>query len=91
KLHDIAKELLPAKSYKMLINGQWVDSLSKNTMKSYNPATGELLTEYAAGNADDIELAVKAAQKALPEWSKISPVERQSLLLKIADLLEAEA
>ncbi|MBD2811273.1 aldehyde dehydrogenase family protein [Xenorhabdus sp. Vera] len=91
KLHNIAKELLPAKSYKMLINGQWVDSLSKNTMKSYNPATGELLTEYAAGNADDIELAVKAAQKALPEWSKISPVERQSLLLKIADLLEAEA
>ncbi|AYA41045.1 aldehyde dehydrogenase family protein [Xenorhabdus nematophila] len=91
KLQDIAKELLPAKSYKMLINGEWVDSVSKNTLKSYNPATGELLTEYAAGNTDDVELAVKAARKALPEWSKTSPVERQSLLLKIADLLEAGA
>ncbi|MBI6549456.1 aldehyde dehydrogenase family protein [Xenorhabdus lircayensis] len=91
KPHDIAKELLPAKSYKMLINGEWVDSVSKNTLKSYNPATGELLTEYAAGNAEDIELAVKAAQKALPAWSKTSAAERQSLLLKIADLLESEA
>ncbi|PHM44101.1 aldehyde dehydrogenase [Xenorhabdus szentirmaii] len=90
-LHDIAKELLPARSYKMLINGEWVDSLSKNTMKSYNPATGELLTEYAAGNADDVALAVKAARKALPEWSNTSPAERQTLLLKIADRLEAEA
>ncbi|PHM46473.1 aldehyde dehydrogenase [Xenorhabdus mauleonii] len=91
KLHDIAKELLPVKYYKMLINGEWVDSVSKNTMKSYNPATGELLTEYAAGNTEDVELAVKAAQQALPAWSKTSPAERQSLLLKIADLLEAEA
>lgn len=91
KLHDIAKELLPAKSYKMLINGGWVDSVSKNTLKSYNPATGELLTEYAAGNAEDVELAVKAAQKALTTWSKTSAAERQSMLLKIADLLEAEA
>ncbi|MDC9597705.1 aldehyde dehydrogenase family protein [Xenorhabdus anantnagensis] len=91
KLHDIEKELLPCKSYKMLINGEWVDSFSKNTLQSYNPATGELLTEYAAGNAEDVELAVKAAQKALPAWGKTSAAERQSLLLKIADLLEAEA
>ncbi|MDX7991622.1 aldehyde dehydrogenase family protein [Xenorhabdus littoralis] len=91
KLHDIAKELLPTQSYKMLINGEWVDSVSKNTLKSYNPATGELLTEYAAGNTDDVELAVQAAQKALPAWSKTSAAERQALLLKIADLLESEA
>ncbi|PHM74427.1 aldehyde dehydrogenase family protein [Xenorhabdus kozodoii] len=91
KLNDIAKELLPCKSYKMLINGKWVDSVSKNTLQSYNPATGELLTEYAAGNAEDVKLAVNAAQKALPAWSKTSAAERQSLLLKIADLLEAEA
>ncbi|PHM61672.1 aldehyde dehydrogenase family protein [Xenorhabdus ishibashii] len=91
KLHDIEKEFLPCKSYKMLINGKWVDSVSKNTMQSYSPATGELLTEYAAGNAEDVELAVKAAKKALPAWSKTSAAERQSLLLKIADLLETEA
>ncbi len=90
KLNDIKKELLPYKSYKMLINGEWVDSISKNTLQSYSPSTGELLTEYAAGNAEDVELAVKAAQKALPAWRKTSAAERQSLLLKIADLLEAE-
>ncbi|MDR0217370.1 MAG: aldehyde dehydrogenase family protein [Enterobacteriaceae bacterium] len=91
KLHDIAKELSPIDSYKMLIGGEWVDSVSKATMKSYNPATGEFLTEYAAGNAQDVELAVQAATKALPAWSKTSAAQRQALLLKIADLLEAEA
>ncbi|WP_036771242.1 aldehyde dehydrogenase family protein [Photorhabdus australis] len=90
RLHDIAEEMLPIKSYKMLIGGQWVDSVSKETTKSYNPTTGELLTEYASGNAEDVDLAVSAAKKAFPAWSQTSPIERQSALLKIADLLEAE-
>ncbi|NHB90864.1 aldehyde dehydrogenase family protein [Photorhabdus cinerea] len=90
RLHDIAKEMLPVESYKMLIGGQWVDSVSKETSKSYNPTTGELLTEYASGNAEDVDLAVRAAKKAFPAWSQTSAIERQSALLKIADLLEAE-
>ncbi|CAQ83173.1 MULTISPECIES: aldehyde dehydrogenase family protein [Photorhabdus] len=90
RLHDIAEEMLPVKSYKMLIGGQWVDSVSKETTKSYNPTTGELLTEYASGNAKDVDLAVSAAKKAFSVWSQTSPIERQSALLKIADLLEAE-
>ncbi|MCW7547563.1 aldehyde dehydrogenase family protein [Photorhabdus sp. APURE] len=90
RLHDIEKEMLPVESYKMLIDGQWVDSVSKETTKSYNPATGELLAEYASGNAEDVDLAVSAAKKAFSAWSQTSPTERQSILLKIADLLEAE-
>ncbi|NRN27315.1 aldehyde dehydrogenase family protein [Photorhabdus heterorhabditis] len=90
RLHDIAKEMLPVESYKMLIGGQWVDSVSKETSKSYNPTTGELLTEYASGNAEDVDLAVRAAKKAFTAWSQTSAIERQSALLKIADLLEAE-
>ncbi|MCE1704375.1 aldehyde dehydrogenase family protein, partial [Enterobacter hormaechei] len=90
RLHDIEKEMLPVESYKMLIGGQWVDSVSKATTKSYNPATGELLAEYASGNAEDVDLAVSAAKKAFHAWSQTSAIERQSALLKIADLLEAE-
>ncbi|TDB62190.1 aldehyde dehydrogenase family protein [Photorhabdus khanii] len=90
RLHDIEKEMLPVESYKMLIGGQWVDSVSKGTTKSYNPATGELLAEYASGNAEDVDLAVSAAKKAFATWSQTSPIERQAVLLKIADLLEAE-
>ncbi|WP_323834721.1 aldehyde dehydrogenase family protein [Photorhabdus africana] len=90
RLHDIEKEMLPVESYKMLIGGQWVDSVSKTTTKSYNPATGELLAEYASGNAEDVDLAVSAAKKAFHAWSQTSAIERQSALLKIADLLEAE-
>ncbi|ETS33239.1 aldehyde dehydrogenase [Photorhabdus temperata] len=90
RLHDIEKEMLPVESYKMLIGGQWVDSVSKGTTKSYNPATGELLAEYASGNAEDVDLAVSAAKKAFATWSQTSPIERQAVLLKIADLLETE-
>ncbi len=90
RLHDIEKEMLPVESYKMLIDGQWVDSVSKAATKSYNPATGELLAEYVSGNAEDVDLAVCAAKKAFHAWSQTSAIERQSALLKIADLLEAE-
>ncbi|MBS9431716.1 aldehyde dehydrogenase family protein [Photorhabdus hainanensis] len=90
RLHDIEKEMLPVESYKMLIGGQWVDSVSKAITKSYNPATGELLAEYVSGNAEDVDLAVSAAKKAFHAWSQTSAIERQSALLKIADLLEAE-
>ncbi|MGV7960600.1 aldehyde dehydrogenase family protein [Photorhabdus tasmaniensis] len=90
RLHDIEKEMWPVESYKMLIDGQWVDSVSKETAKSFNPSTGELLAKYVSGNAKDVDLAVSAAKKAFPAWSQTSAIERQSVLLKIADLLEAE-
>lgn len=89
-LKDIAKKLLPEKSYQLLIGGQWVDSVSKETLPSTNPATGEKLTDFAMANAKDIDIAVKAAKKAFPEWSQTSAVERQNILLKIADRLEEE-
>ncbi len=90
RLKDIKKDLLPKKSYQLLIGGQWVDSVSQKTNSSYNPATGELLTEYQEGSAEDVDLAVAAARDAFKSWRHTSPAERQSLLLKIADRLEQE-
>lgn len=89
-LKDIEQKLQPLKSYKMLINGEWVDSVSKEKSQTFNPATGELLADYPAGKAEDINLAVKAAKNAFKTWRHTSPAERQALLLKIADKLEAE-
>ncbi|MGC1131010.1 MAG: aldehyde dehydrogenase family protein, partial [Candidatus Acidiferrales bacterium] len=62
-----------ARKHKMLINGQWVEAASGKTFPSYNPATGEVLSEVAAGDKEDIDRAVKAARAAFDSgpWSKI--------------------
>jgi aldehyde dehydrogenase (NAD+) len=75
---------------KMLIDDQWVEAASGKTFESRNPATGELLATIAEGDAKDINRAVAAARRAFEgPWSKWKPFERQQLLLKIADLVEA--
>lgn len=90
KLNNVPSEFRPLESYKMLIGGEWVSSTSQKTTKTYSPATGELLSEYQSGSAEDAERAVSAARNAFKTWSKTSPAERQALLLKIADRLEQE-
>ena len=79
-----------SKTGKLLINGKWVDAASGKTFATYNPATGEVLANVAAGDKEDIDRAVKAARAAfeIGPWSKISPSERGRLLWKLADLLE---
>jgi phenylacetaldehyde dehydrogenase len=79
-----------SKTGKLLINGKWVDAASGKTFPTYNPATGEVLANVAAGDKEDINRAVKAARAAFETgtWSKISPSERGRLLWKLADLLE---
>src|SRR6202051_4433787 len=74
---------------RMLINGEGVKSASGKTFESRNPATGDLLSTVAEGDAEDINRAVAAARKAFEgPWSKFKPYERQVVLLKLADLVE---
>jgi phenylacetaldehyde dehydrogenase len=78
---------------KLLIDGEWVDSRSGETFETLDPATGEVVTSVARGGAEDIDLAVAAARRAFEEgpWPKMSPAERAHAILRIADLLEANA
>jgi phenylacetaldehyde dehydrogenase len=82
-----------SKTGKLLINGKWVDAASGKTFATYNPATGGVLANVAAGDKEDIDRAVKAARAAFETgpWSKIPPSERGKLLWKLADLLEKHA
>src|SRR6202522_2495565 len=78
------------KTHKMLINGKWVDAASGKTFPTYNPATGEVLSNIAEGDKEDINRAVKAARAAFETgaWSKISHSDRSRMIWKLADLLE---
>jgi phenylacetaldehyde dehydrogenase len=77
---------------KMLIGGAWVEAASGETFETLNPSTGELIANVASAGEVDVDRAVAAARKAFEgPWSKVKPDERTRLLLKLADLIEANA
>ncbi len=75
---------------KMLIDGKWVDAASGKTFETLNPATGEVLARVVEGDAEDVDRAVRVARRVFDEgkWSRSNPVERERILLRIADLIE---
>jgi phenylacetaldehyde dehydrogenase len=91
RLGEAARSFLGS-SRKMLIDGQWVDSQSGRTIDVLDPATGLKLVEVPAGDKADVDRAVAAARRAFEgAWAAARPVLRERLLLKLADLLEANA
>jgi len=89
KLDDKVSRFISRK-HKMLIGGKWVEAASGKTFPTYNPATGEILSQVAEGDRADINRAVQAARTAFDSgpWPRLSASERGRLIWKIADLLE---
>ena len=58
-------------------------------LKTYNPATGETITEIAACNGDDVDLAASRAREAFDQghWSRCHPSERKDVLIRLAKLI----
>ncbi|MHC1772538.1 MAG: aldehyde dehydrogenase family protein [Flexilinea sp.] len=79
------------KRYQLFIDGQWRDASDGAAIKTYNPATGELLAEIADASNKDMDDAVKAAREAFKTWGKTTPVERADILNKIADVIDENA
>ncbi len=78
-------------SYKNFVGGEWVDAASGETMEVINPATGETIAEVPSCSAEDVDRAVAAANKALPDWLDSTPKERSELLHKLADVMDEHA
>jgi aldehyde dehydrogenase (NAD+) len=79
---------------RLLINNQWVDSVSGKKFETINPATGEVLAQVAEADAADVDLAVKAARKAFHSkspWRRMSASERGKLMNRLAELMEKHA
>jgi aminomuconate-semialdehyde/2-hydroxymuconate-6-semialdehyde dehydrogenase len=71
------------------INGEFVPPQSGTYLDDVCPATGDVLAEIPDSDRADVDAAVRAAKAAFGSWSK-TPVETRSrILLKLADLIEA--
>lgn len=77
----------------LIIDGKSVQAQSGKTFATVNPATGKEICQVAEGGVADVDLAVKAARKALedPSWCDMSAVDRSLLLNRLADLIERDA
>lgn len=62
-------------------SGQWLDV--------FDPATREVTSLVADGDARDVDAAVAAAQAAFPAWSALPNSERARWMERLADALEA--
>jgi phenylacetaldehyde dehydrogenase len=77
--------------HRMLIDGAWVDAQSGATLAVFDPATEEQIATVPAGDAADVDRAVKAARRAFENgpWRRMPASERGKLLWRLADLIEA--
>lgn len=53
------------KQTQCFIGGEWLDAASGKTFATINPATEEVITEVAEGDAADVGRAAEAARKAI--------------------------
>src|SRR6266403_277091 len=76
--------------YKNFINGEWVDSRSGNAYENRNPAdTDELIGMFVSSTAEDVDLAVDAANLAYKKWRLVPAPKRAEILFRAAEMLLA--
>jgi len=77
-------------TYKLFIDGQFVDSTGDNATKVINPATEEVIGLVPEATVEDSARAVAAARRAFDEgpWGSYSPRERGAVLVRMADIMQ---
>lgn len=84
-LDEPIKETLHLKNY---INGEWVESESKQLQDVVNPATQKVLARVPMSTEDEVNAAVQAAKEAFPGWRRTTPLARVRCLFRLKQLLE---
>lgn len=74
-----------------LINGAWQDSADGATTDRLSPSHGVVVSHAAKGGKAEADAAIAAARTAFDDgrWSGLSGKARAAVLLKVADLIEA--
>ncbi|MCY1254156.1 NAD/NADP-dependent betaine aldehyde dehydrogenase [compost metagenome] len=81
------------KTYNHFINNRYVEPAEGEWMDTINPYTGEAWARVPKGSSKDVDLAVEAARRAMTEgpYAKMTPSERGKMMLRLADLVAANA
>ena len=66
------------------IDGKWAPSSNEETYEVINPATEEILGKASKASPEDVDRALKSAEKGLQVWKKTAPWQRAYIIRKIA-------
>lgn len=72
------------------INGQAMPPQGGRYLDDIEPATGQVIARVPDSDESDVKLAVESAARAFPGWSRTPAEERSRILLRIAELIEAD-
>ncbi len=75
--------------YDNFIGGKFIAPVLGKYFENPSPTDGTLIAKYPRSTKEDVELALDAAEKVQDEWGNMSATGRSALLLKIADIIEA--
>ena len=67
------------------INGKYCDPIEGKYIDNYEPAAGQVYSSIPDSGAQDLTLAVAAAEKAFPIWSKMSVQDRSGVLIRLSE------
>lgn len=71
------------------VDGRRTEATGDEQWTVLNPATASPSATYTLSTGHDVDLAVRAAQKALPAWRSTSPAERSHRLGQLIALVES--
>jgi len=77
--------------HQLFIDGRFVDAESGETLATLNPHDNSTIADVALAGKADVDKAVAAATRAFPAWSRMAAADRGRILLRLADLIEANA
>lgn len=75
------------KRLKNYINGEWIESQTKQFETVFNPATGEAIAEVPLSTKEEVDYAAKIAVEAFNTWQKVAVPRRARILFKYQQLL----
>jgi succinate-semialdehyde dehydrogenase / glutarate-semialdehyde dehydrogenase len=75
----------------MFIDGDWRPAMSGKRHNVVNPATGAILDTVPTGGKADVDIAIKAAERAFRTWRKTPAATRARLQRKAASLMRDRA
>jgi acyl-CoA reductase-like NAD-dependent aldehyde dehydrogenase len=83
-------DLVPVSPF---VDGRCTQSASEGVLEVRDPASGNRLIEIPAGSPEDVGLAIRSSKRSFVDgrWCRVAPSEKKRVLLRWADLIEANA
>ena len=77
------------RTYRMYIDGKFVEGASGKTFPVYDPSTEEVIARVPDGNSQDVDRAVTAARAAFESgaWPQTTPQARGQILFRLAEII----